>query len=177
MSKVKLLVSDQNCKTDLSRTVFRPQLLIDMKVKNFSLYAQITRVIAITLLFVPGILGMITLEKLFSQNRLYQIVFIGELLLFGISFLFQEKTKGNSISDLWKKSNNAITIIRIVAIIFFTLHIFLYIFLSGIEFFNSIYRYIFLYLAVVALSLSQVIKHISDTDPSGKVNLIFIQWY
>lgn len=141
-------------------------------MKNFQLYAKITRVIAIILLFVPGILGMVTPEKLFFQNRLYQIVFIGGLLLFCASFLFQERAKGNSILDLWKKSNNATAIIRIVAILFFTLHIFLYIFLANIDFFNSVYRYIFLYLAVIALSLSQVVKHKSDSDPSGKINLM-----
>jgi len=137
-------------------------------MRNFQLYAKITRVIAFITLFVVGSLSQFFYKEFFFRNHNPLFFFVIGLLLFGISFIFQERAGGNSITDLLKKSQNTVGVLRIAAFIFFTLHFFFYIFLAKAEFFNSVYRYIFLYLAICALSLSQVAKHKYDRDPAGK---------
>ena len=141
-------------------------------MNNFQLYARITRVIAFITLFVVGSLSQFFYKEFFFRHHNPLFFFVIGLLLFGISFIFQERAKGNSIANLLKKSNNTVGILRVTALFFFALHLFFYTFLAKAEFFNSVYRYVFLYLAVGALSLSQVAKHKYDRDPAGKVNLI-----
>ncbi|TDE13735.1 hypothetical protein [Dyadobacter psychrotolerans] len=156
-------------RTNWLGNIFSPTLSLLM-MNNFRLYAKAARILGFFTFFILGTLCQLFYREFFFRNNIQKFIYLAAILLFSMSFLFWEMAKGNTIPDLLRKSNDTIGILRIAAAFFFAIYVFLCIFLTNAEFLNLEHRYIFIYLAVGALSLSQVVKHKSDPDPSGKVN-------